>query len=262
MNNLLNMTRSRWFAVLEKIGLNMKLNRLVTVALLLGVLWLRATPVFGAEEEGIALAIVYDTSGSMNDPVKDEHGSPAPKFRIANRALIAIADRIQAFATNSSTGTPRKIQAELLTFQKGRPHVAMPLAPFNAEALKSWAGNFSSPDGGTPLGDSLNTAAGALLRSGLSHKHVLFITDGMNTMGPEPATVLAKLQQEAIQKQTSVSVHFVAFDVDDKVFNGVKKLGATVVAASNENQLNAQLGFILEKKILLEDEESPAPKKP
>jgi hypothetical protein len=57
-----------------------------------------------------------------------------------------------------------------------------------------------------------------------------------------------------------VSVHFVAFDVDAKVFEGVKKLGATVVGASNESQLNAQLGFILEKKILLEDEE-PAKKK-
>ena len=230
--------------------------------MLLGVLWLRATPVLGAGEEGIALAIIYDTSGSMKDPVKDEQGNAAPKFRIANRALIAIANRIQAFATNSATGTPRKIQAELLTFQNGQPHVAMPLAPFNAEALAAWANRFASPDGGTPLGNSLNTAAHALLQSGLNHKHVLIITDGMNTYGPEPASVLAKLQQEAIQKQTSVSVHFVAFDVDDKVFSGVKKLGATVVAASNESQLNAQLGFILEKKILLEDEEAPPPKKP
>jgi hypothetical protein len=82
----------------------------------------------------------------------------------------------------------------------------------------------------------------------------------MNTVGPEPAAMLAKLQAEAIQKQTGVAVHFVAFDVDAKVFKGVKNLGATVVSAANESQLNTQLGFILEKKILLEDEEPVKPK--
>jgi hypothetical protein len=52
----------------------------------------------------------------------------------------------------------------------------------------------------------------------------------------------------------------VAFDVDAKVFAGVKKLGATVVSAANESQLNTQLEFVLEKKILLEDEEPPKSK--
>ena len=45
-----------------------------------------------------------------------------------------------------------------------------------------------------------------------------------------------------------------------KVFDGVKKLGATVVGASDETQLNSQLEFILQKKILLEDEEPPKKK--
>jgi len=52
-------------------------------------------------------------------------------------------------------------------------------------------------------------------------------------------------------------VHFIAFDVDAKVFASVKKQGATVVSASDEKQLNSQLEFILQKKILLEDEEPP-----
>jgi hypothetical protein len=51
----------------------------------------------------------------------------------------------------------------------------------------------------------------------------------------------------------------VAFDVDAKLFNPLKKLGATVVGAADETQLNTQLSFILEKKILLEEEE-PAQK--
>jgi hypothetical protein len=58
----------------------------------------------------------------------------------------------------------------------------------------------------------------------------------------------------------TVSVHFVAFDVDAKVFDPVKKLGATVVGASDEKQLNTQLEYILQRKILLEEEE-PVKKK-
>lgn len=241
-------------------SLNMKLIRLIAAPILLAFLWAGATPVSAADEEGVAVAIVYDTSGSMKDPVKDENGKASPKFQIANRALIAIANRIQSFATIETAGGPRKIQAGLFVFQNDGPHAALPLGPFNAGALTNWAHGFSAPGGGTPLGKTLNAAGEAVLNSGLTRKHVLVITDGMNTAGPDPASILARLQQQAGQKQTSVSVHFVAFDVDAKVFDGVKKLGATVAGASNEQQLNTQLEFILEKKILLEDEEPP--KKP
>jgi hypothetical protein len=41
------------------------------------------------------------------------------------------------------------------------------------------------------------------------------------------------------------------------VFSPVKKLGATVVSAANESQLNTQLDYILQRKILLEEEEVP-----
>jgi hypothetical protein len=91
----------------------------------------------------------------------------------------------------------------------------------------------------------------------LSRKHVLVITDGMNTAGPTPAVVLPRLKQLAEQAGTSLSVHFVAFDVDAKVFDSLKKQGATVVGAVDEKQLNSQLEFILQRKILLEEEEPP-----
>jgi hypothetical protein len=98
------------------------------------------------------------------------------------------------------------------------------------------------------------------LDSPLGHKHILIITDGINTAGPTPATVLPRLKQQAAQQGTSFSVHFVAFDVDAKVFDAVKKQGATVVAAADEKQLNSQLQYILQQKILLEEEESPQKK--
>lgn len=213
-----------------------------------------------AAEEGVAVAILYDTSGSMGEPVKDAAGKPSPKFRIADRALVAITSRIQTFATNGAAGSPRNIRAGLFVFKEGGPFVALPFGPFSAAAFTKWGNEFALPSGGTPLGDTLKVAGNAVLNSGLTRKHVLVITDGMNTIGADPAVTLAQLLRDAEKKETSVGVHFVAFDVDAKVFAGVKKLGATVVSASDETQLNTQLEFILEKKILLEDEEPPKSK--
>jgi len=260
MKALLETSRSRWLEVPEELSLNMKLIQWILVPTVLAVLCASAPRTFAADEEGVAIAIVYDTSGSMNEQVKDETGRLAPKYVIANRALTAIADRIQVFATNSTSAGPRKIRTGLFVFQNKGSRIALPMAPFNADAIKTWAHHFSHPSGGTPLGITLNTAGRAVLPSGLTRKHVLVITDGVNTVGPNPAVTLPQLQKQAAQKQTGLSVHFVAFDVDARVFDGVKKLGATVVGAANESQLNTQLEFILEKKILLEEEEPPKKK--
>lgn len=210
------------------------------------------------EEDGVAFAIVYDTSGSMAETVRDAQGKQTPKFRIANRALAAIANRIQAFAADTNAG-PRKIHAGLFVFSESGGRTALPFGPFDGAALTNWAKNFSTPGGGTPLGNALTPACRAVLNSGLTRKHVLVITDGMNTVGPQPTVTLPPLLKEADRKQTLLGVHFVAFDVDAKVFDGVKKLGATVLGAADETQLNTQLEFILETKILLEAEE-PAKK--
>jgi len=216
----------------------------------------RGTPCLAAaEQDGVALAIIYDTSGSMHDPVKDVNGHSTPKYIIANRALIAITQQIQTFATNNAGGSPRKIEAGLFVFSGEGAREAVKFGPFDPDALESFARRFSSPNGNTPLGNALATASRAVLNSPLTRKHVLVITDGMNTAGPTPGAVLPRLQQQAEQKHTGLSVHFVAFDVDAKVFDPVKKLGATVVGAVDEKQLNSQLEFIMQRKILLEEEE-------
>ena len=62
-----------------------------------------------AEQEGVALAIIYDTSGSMHDTVRDSTGRAAPKYVIANRALVAVAKQIQAFASSTAGPAPRKV---------------------------------------------------------------------------------------------------------------------------------------------------------
>jgi hypothetical protein len=212
-----------------------------------------------SEQEGVALAIIYDTSGSMHDSVRDSAGRFSPKYIVANRALAAVAKQIQAFATSSGAGTPRNVQAGLFVFSGNNARQAVAFGPFDAAALEQFARTFASPNGNTPLGNALGVATRTVMDSPLSRKHVLIITDGMNTEGPSPEMVLPRLKQQAEEKHANLSVHFVAFDVAAKQFDAVKKLGATVVGAADEKQLNTQLEFILQRKILLEEEE-PAKK--
>src|SRR5882757_6633196 len=92
-------------------------NGLKTISLLAAVSALAAmlagpARIRAAEDDGVALAIIYDTSGSMNELVLDSAGNSSPKYVIANRALISIAKQVETFATKNAAG-PRKVEAGL-----------------------------------------------------------------------------------------------------------------------------------------------------
>jgi len=131
------------------------------------------------------------------------------------------------------------------------------MGPLNAAAMRAWMKSFSAPSGPTPLGETVALAGKAALASNLSRKHVLVVTDGESNRGKAPAAALSDLRREAERAKTSVGSHFIAFDVNASVFEPVKSEGATLLGASNEAQLTEQLAYILEKKILLEEEEPP-----
>jgi transposase-like protein len=209
--------------------------------------------------EGVALGIIFDTSGSMAEPVRDSNGGVSPKYLIASRAVMAIVERLEKFATNGAAGGRPALQVGLYAFDNGTAKTAVRLGCFDPTALRTWVKNFRSPGGATPLGETLELAMGDLAKSPLEHKHLLVVTDGVNTRGPDPAAVLRRVQRAARPGAETPGVHFVGSDVAAKVFAPLKKLGATVVEAADEKELRAQLEFILEEKILLEKED---PKKP
>jgi hypothetical protein len=239
----------------EAIGFAMRTNYVWAVLLAVLVWACGGTAARAAEPEGVALAIVYDTSGSMKDLVRDASGKRAPKYKIANRALEHIARQIEAYTAKAPAGSARRLDAALFTFDGAGTREVVKFGPFDAQALITWARNFHSPGRGTPLGAALETAAHTVLKSNLPRKHVLVLTDGENTVGADPAEVLPGLNEQAARKHAAFSVHFVAFDVDARVFAPLKKLGATVLGAADEPQLNAGLAHILQHQILLEDEE-------
>src|SRR3974390_2520147 len=73
-----------------------------TLVLALAALLQLGSPRLLAAEDGVALAIIYDTSGSMRQTVRNNAGGFSPKYVVANRALLKIVDQIEAFATNSA----------------------------------------------------------------------------------------------------------------------------------------------------------------
>jgi hypothetical protein len=230
---------------------------------LMGLVFLAAVlnpnPVLAAPAEGVALAIVYDTSGSMLQKVRDLDGRLTPKQVIATRSLRAVLDRLEAVSTGPENSRIT-LQAGLIIFNGNQAEFAVNMGPFQAKQFRTWLAQQPPPRAGTPLGAALQLAGEAVLKSNLPRKHVLIITDGINTRGPDPSVTLPRLLSQAGRNHQLVAVHFIGLDVNAGEFAAVKKLGATVLGAADERQLNTQLEFILAKKILLEDEETPSAK--
>lgn len=221
----------------------------VCVGLLFGVVF----SLTASAAEGVAIAIVLDTSGSMKGVVRDGKGGRSPKFEIGNRALKSVVGKIEQFATNGPKS--RTVQAGLFTFSGDGAREVVKFGKFDANAMRNWIQNYPGPQSGTPLGRALESASEAVLKSDLSQKHVLVITDGENTVGPDPSQVLPRLIKQAERSGKILFTHFIAFDVAANVFAPLKRQGATVVAAADEKQLNQQLDFVLEEKILLEKDD-------
>lgn len=210
---------------------------------------LRAADTKPAATDGIALAIVFDTSGSMNQPVaaKTAAGRDA-KFRVAQRAFGLVLDRLETF-TKSPAAKPLSVSVTI--FKGQNAVVALPLTPFDAAHLRRWLAD-ARADGATPLGNALYLAGQQLLSSPAASRHLLVLTDGANTTGRTPEAALKQINAAAEHKKIAVFTHIIALDVAPATFAALKQQGATLIGAADETQLNTQFDFILEEKILVE----------
>jgi Ca-activated chloride channel homolog len=225
------------------------MNIIAKLLLVLGTLSAGVSTARAADDD-LAVAIVYDTSGSMGGLVKDAQGKPTPKHVIATRALENIVTQLEKFAATS----PRKLRAGLFTFSAQGAKPAVPIGPFDPAKMRKWLASPAKLDSGTPLGNATAEAARAVLGEKASGRHVLVITDGENTIGPPPEKRIAEINKEGMKSGNLVAFYFVAFDVNASIFAAIKKEGATVLSAADEKQLNERLTFVVEEKILLEKE--------
>ena len=200
--------------------------------------------------DGLAAAIALDVSGSMDERVRDERGRRARKIDVARRAA---RDLVEQFARYAAAHPDEPVLLGLYEFSRrdGQPDCReiVPLGPperTRAEAALSRL----EPRGGTPIGQAMVTATRALRATGLSRQHLLVVSDGENTDGLDPEAVAAGLARQP--EGARPAFYFIAFDVDERRFTGLRDAGALLLSAADGAQLNATLDMLLQDTILVE----------
>ena len=209
-------------------------------------------------KDGVAAAILIDTSGSMADSVKDAAGASSPKIEIARRAVLKLIRQTADFA---KAHPEQGVQVGIYEFS-ARDHEAacrevVPLSspdPDRAPPLVQ----AMTPKGFTPIGDAIVTVKQKLDASGFRRLHILVVTDGENNRGYAPADVVAAISR--LPEVYRASVYFVAFDVAAVKFRAVRQAGGMVLPAANEAELQQTLDYVLTGKILAEQPPVPGAK--
>lgn len=201
-----------------------------------------------APAQQIAIAVVFDTSGSMKQSVARKGGGREPKIEAARRAFHGVIDRLDTFA---KTPNAKPLAVGIYAFRRTDAVVAHPLTRFSPTPLRRWVDSVEPIDS-TPLGNALFIAGRDLLAADAASRHLLVLTDGENTTGRTPEAALQQIMAAAEKKQVSLFTHIIAFDIKPSVFAALKKQGATLIGAADGEQLRAQFDFILDEKILVE----------
>ncbi len=208
-----------------------------------------------ARQDGIAAAILLDTSGSMQEPVQGADKKPKAKIKVAQDALLNVLQQFSAFGKKHPE-TRLLVGIYDFSARRGQPSCrqVIKLGPPDVaaaqESIKSMV-----PSGATPIGDAMIMAKRDLEATGLTRQHILVITDGENNLGYQPGDVTGVISQETVQDRAGV--YFIAFDIGADLFDAVRDAGGLVLSASSEQQLTDTLDFILTGKILVEQPPPP-----
>ena len=195
-------------------------------------------------EEGLgaAVAILVDTSGSMDEAAP---GDRRPKYAVARDALEAMLAATDAFIARRPD-FPIKIG--LYSFSS---HVRRlrPILPYQRDQLVEALAAVPRPGGGTAIGEALAAARPDLYRAGVFRKYLLVVTDGENTSGRPPEQVIREIFAKS---EGGVHTYFVAFDTSPGAFGFLKEAGGDVFGANTGDELRTALDGIYQGKILAE----------
>lgn len=200
-------------------------------------------------KDGIAAAILVDTSGSMAGTVRDADGRQRKKLEIAQRCVLSVVRQAEQFA-KESPDEPLLLGIYEFSGRGGSMcRKVLPFAVPNAATAEAALRKISS-SGGTPIGQAIIDAKRDLDATALSRLHILVVTDGENTVGHAPGDTVYALSR--LPDEGRPGIYFIAFDVAANVFDSSKDAGALVLSASNETELKKTLEFLMSSKILLE----------
>lgn len=203
-----------------------------------------AAPYQAEVDEGLgaAVAILIDTSGSMNEPAP---GDTRPKYVVAQQALLAMLDATDAFVARRPE-FPVKIGVYAFSSSVSR---ALPIQPYNRDVVHAALARLPGPGGGTAIGEAMDDARPDLYRAGVFRKYLLVVTDGQNTNGPSPDDIARTIFRKS---EGAVQIYFVAFDTSPEKFAFLKEVGGDVIAAGSGPELRTALDGIYQGRILAE----------
>ena len=196
----------------------------------------------GDEGFGVALDVVLDNSGSMEDRAP---GDDRPKYVVAREAIERMLDATDS-AIAKRPDYPVKIAIHVFS---NRVTTMLPMQPYNRDSVRAAIARVPEPDGGTAIGRAMAAARQELYRSGVFRKSMIVVTDGKNTNGPSPRRVAREIFERS---EGGVAMYFVAFDVEADAFDFVREVKGETVAAANGPALAQALDDLYRGKVLAE----------
>jgi Mg-chelatase subunit ChlD len=195
-------------------------------------------------EEGLgaAVAILVDTSGSMNDPAP---GDSRPKAAVAREALEAMLDATEAVVAKRPEFA---VKVGIYNFSSDAATV-LPMQTFNRATVRDALTRLPRPGGGTAIGEAMRAARPDLYRAGVFRKYLLVVTDGENTSGRSPDEVAREIFRKS---EHGVQIYFVAFDVAADRFAFLKDVQGEAIGAGRGPELRKALDNIYQGRILAE----------
>ncbi len=213
-------------------------GRLLHSLLSIVIVALLSTPLVLAQEGGPNILFVFDSSGSMLEPLGDKN-----KLETAKEVLSALVGDLPP-----GTNVGLVVYGHREEKKCDDIEIVFPVGPPDVTALRQKIASLQAK-GNTPIATALEKAA-AELRGHKGKRTIVLISDGKETCKGDPVGMAEFIRNEF---GIDVVIHAVGFAVGDEARQQLSKIaqagGGNYYAANNAQQLKESLVEIKEKAV-------------
>jgi hypothetical protein len=188
----------------------------------------------------IYVEYILDASGSMMETLQGK-----TRLEIAQQVM---AERMRALPPNTQVGL--RVYGHRVPYQQEAEscqdiELVVPIQPRGAEAIIEWLPTMQA-QGMTPISESLRFAAADFTFEPGRKNFIVLISDGEETCGDDPATMVGYLKEVGIE----FTIHVIGLDVDETTRQQLGRIaqaaGGVYHDADSEEDLAAALGRVNE----------------
>ena len=206
------------------------------------------------DDFGIPIVIAVEVSGSMS---KAPYSGGALKYIQAANALGTVADYLEEL---SLAQKDMKLNVSVIKFS-GTVSTLLPLTALDAEGIQKLRAacvpDKLRPSGSTAIGLALEKGCETLAQSGTIFNSLILVTDGDNTVEPDPEKVIEAIYANRNDKSTedmpirtsTQLLSIIGFDIESPQFGKFHELGARITSSGNQKELEESLKALLEADI-------------